>query len=117
MADGGGVALRHLREINRRPKPRVRETPPPTRFAGHLLPQEEEDRARDLPLDERRGVGIAAGETFVLAYNSPHAGNLFTTLTAIPEPTTWTLMIAGFGAVGAMLRTQRRRRNAALAGA
>lgn len=32
-----------------------------------------------------------------------------TQLTAVPEPGTWTMMIVGFGAAGAMLRTARRR--------
>ncbi|TAL35659.1 MAG: PEP-CTERM sorting domain-containing protein [Phenylobacterium sp.] len=27
---------------------------------------------------------------------------------AVPEPATWTMMILGFGAAGAMLRTRRR---------
>ena len=35
------------------------------------------------------------------------------TLVAVPEPTTWALMIMGFGGIGAMVRT--RRRQAALA--
>lgn len=30
--------------------------------------------------------------------------------TAVPEPTTWALMIAGFGGAGAMLRRERRQR-------
>ncbi len=33
-----------------------------------------------------------------------------TQLTAVPEPGTWTMMIVGFGAAGAMLRSARRRR-------
>lgn len=32
-----------------------------------------------------------------------------TQLTAVPEPGTWTMMIVGFGAAGAMLRAARRR--------
>ena len=30
------------------------------------------------------------------------------TLTAVPEPATWALMIVGFGGAGAMLRSRRR---------
>ena len=30
-------------------------------------------------------------------------------LTAVPEPATWGLMLLGFGAMGGMLRTRRRR--------
>lgn len=33
---------------------------------------------------------------------------------AVPEPTTWALLIAGFGLVGAALRSRRRRAGAAL---
>lgn len=37
-------------------------------------------------------------------------GNVFrlTSLTAVPEPATWTLLIAGFGVAGGMLRRRRR---------
>jgi hypothetical protein len=42
MADGGGVTLRYPRDSRRPTQLRFRETPPPTRFAGHLLPQAEE---------------------------------------------------------------------------
>ena len=31
------------------------------------------------------------------------------TLSAVPEPATWAMMILGFGAVGTMVRTSRRR--------
>lgn len=34
---------------------------------------------------------------------------VYITTAAVPEPTTWALMILGFGSVGAMLRNQRRR--------
>jgi hypothetical protein len=41
---------------------------------------------------------------------APGAGNANTTIDvfAIPEPTTWALMIMGFGGVGAMVRSRRR---------
>ena len=35
--------------------------------------------------------------------------NLTESAAAVPEPTTWAMMIIGFGAVGAMVRTSRRR--------
>ena len=44
-----------------------------------------------------------------------HASNI--TLTAVPEPTAWSLMIAGFGLAGAGLRLARRDRRAGLAAA
>jgi hypothetical protein len=39
-----------------------------------------------------------------------YATDLFATLTitSVPEPTTWTLMLAGFGALGGVLRARRR---------
>ena len=42
-----------------------------------------------------------------------HASNI--TLTAVPEPTAWSLMIAGFGLAGAGLRLARRDRRVGLA--
>lgn len=36
-----------------------------------------------------------------------------TSMSAVPEPATWAMMIAGFGAVGSAVRKARRRRNAA----
>ena len=42
-------------------------------------------------------------------------GNSFITPGPVPEPTTWALMILGFGSAGAMLR--RRRRSSSFAGA
>jgi hypothetical protein len=35
--------------------------------------------------------------------------------TAVPEPTSWALMLMGFGGLGAMLRSNRRRQVAAVA--
>lgn len=43
-----------------------------------------------------------------------YSGNLSFSPNAVPEPTTWALMITGFGGAGAMLR-RRRREGAALA--
>ncbi|QXQ08182.1 PEPxxWA-CTERM sorting domain-containing protein [Sphingosinicellaceae bacterium] len=56
---------------------------------------------------------IAAGDSYGLYINSTDGGNGGATLSlgGVPEPTTWALLIAGFGMVGVTMR----RRNAALA--
>lgn len=41
--------------------------------------------------------------------------DLYSVASAVPEPTTWALMIVGFGAAGAMVRSARRREGLALA--
>jgi PEP-CTERM motif len=41
--------------------------------------------------------------------------DLYSVASAVPEPTTWALMIVGFGAAGAMVRNARRRDSLALA--
>lgn len=48
--------------------------------------------------------------THVYTINAPGAGSANSTIDifAIPEPTTWALMIMGFGGVGAMVRSRRR---------
>ena len=38
-----------------------------------------------------------------------HAINYAFRISAVPEPATWAMMIIGFGAVGSMVRTSRRR--------
>ena len=62
MADGGGVALRSPRETELRAARRVRETPPPTCFAGHLLPQGEEgdNAALGMNVDTSKAKGPTA---------------------------------------------------------
>lgn len=47
-----------------------------------------------------------------LTISSTAPMRVFFSVTAIPEPSTWALMIAGFGACGVMLRRQRRARPA-----
>jgi hypothetical protein len=49
----------------------------------------------------------------LVSINGANQEQLF--LTAVPEPATWAMMIAGFGLVGGALRSQRRQARAALA--
>lgn len=44
----------------------------------------------------------------LLPPSSGPSGPLETIVTAVPEPTTWTLMILGFGGIGAILRRRRQ---------
>lgn len=40
---------------------------------------------------------------------SANIDNIVATVAAVPEPATWAMMLIGFGAVGAAMRSQRRR--------
>lgn len=40
---------------------------------------------------------------------SANIDNIVASVAAVPEPATWTMMLIGFGAVGAAMRSQRRR--------
>jgi hypothetical protein len=62
----------------------------------------------DSVADERGGGGGALGVQFIVRVDGTPLS-----FTAAPEPASWTLMIAGFGAAGALIR----RRRGALAGA
>jgi hypothetical protein len=58
------------------------------------------------------GVTLAAVQPSGSTYLWPTADNLTLggqVLSAVPEPATWAMMIIGFGAVGSMVRTSRRR--------
>ena len=58
-----------------------------------------------------RHPAFLAGDTqkiYFTAGLSDEAHGLFGSLTAVPEPWTWTLMTAGFGLMGATLRARRR---------
>jgi hypothetical protein len=57
-------------------------------------------------------VGAGADDTLSIAFT---LSNGFVTATGAPEPASWTLMIAGFGAVGSALRLRGRRTTARLA--
>ncbi len=55
-------------------------------------------------------------QTFIDRIPVPPTGTLptgtvftFRTVTAVPEPVTWTAMVVGFGLIGSTLRTRRRR--------
>jgi hypothetical protein len=50
--------------------------------------------------------GDTIGNNLALAWSSV---TFSVTDTAVPEPSTWALMILGFGSVGTMLRSRRRR--------
>ena len=39
------------------------------------------------------------------------------TISAVPEPVTWAMMLIGFGGLGAVMRTQRRKQLSAVAAA
>jgi hypothetical protein len=53
------------------------------------------------------------GNASALVLHSQVPATFYTSAVMVPEPDAWTLMIAGFGAVGAMLRGGRRRTAAA----
>lgn len=58
------------------------------------------------------GDGVFAGFVFPSADFAGAAGNVFARFTptsAVPEPQTWAFMIVGFGAIGATLRSSRRK--------
>jgi uncharacterized protein (TIGR03118 family) len=57
------------------------------------------------------GNGFLAGDTqkiYLTAGLSDEAHGLFASLTAVPEPGAWMLLITGFGVAGAALRARRR---------
>jgi hypothetical protein len=60
------------------------------------------------------GVGIAAGASFVLQYQSPVVGDRFTPLNPVPLPAALPLFATGLGALG-LLGWRRKRKAAALA--
>lgn len=65
-------------------------------------------------LNEGNTNSYAGGAAFVVGndgaiWRSPWDMNFRTWTSAVPEPSTWAMMIVGFGAVGSMVRTSRRR--------
>ena len=62
-----------------------------------------------LNLSQSLGYSVAGGQTF---YGNDRLGTFSTAVTAVvPEPTTWAMMILGFGAIGISLRATKRRSN------
>jgi hypothetical protein len=56
------------------------------------------------------GHGIAPGQSFLFEYNSPTAGNEFSSITPVPEPTTLALFGSGLvGMVGVVKRARKSR--------
>lgn len=56
-------------------------------------------------------VATGATTTFRLSTTDPGSGGVFfdsVSVTGVPEPATWAMMIVGFGAAGALLRRSRR---------
>lgn len=49
----------------------------------------------------------ADGSTTPVIYPGPNGGPSALTITAVPEPAAWALMLAGFGGLGAVLRRRR----------
>lgn len=77
------------------------------------------DGNQDIPSTNRRvtitrqaGDAAIGGIRFTSSLNSAEVDNL---VFAVPEPTTWAMMIFGFGAIGMAMRARRRRENAVLA--
>ncbi len=60
-------------------------------------------------LGDTKAIG---GIRFTTGVNSIEVDNV---VFAVPEPTTWALMLAGFGMVGMMMRSRRRRTNVVFA--
>lgn len=85
------------------------------RGAGYLAGYNCQPFLPDQSLCQPRGLDLTAGGVgYVLGFQSGDSGPApadFASLTAVPEPSAWALMIGGLGAVGAALR----RRRAALA--
>lgn len=74
---------------------------------------------QDLPSTNRRitftrsaGDALIGGITFSSSGNSAEIDNV---VFAVPEPSTWALMLAGFGMVGMAMRARRRRTNVVFA--
>lgn len=58
--------------------------------------------------DEFTGIGPFIGSVDKIYFTVANSA-LFEVSSAVPEPATWAMMIIGFGAVGSMVRTSRRR--------
>lgn len=85
-------------------------------YGGSLL-ADQTFSSIDTFVGQNAGPGSAGPYSVTARYTitAPTGGEALANvaITAVPEPATWALMIAGFGGAGAMIRT--RRRQAALA--
>lgn len=82
---------------------------PPTDFVGFLVPFGFRDAVSVWSV-----IGSASGvQGWSAWHRAQDVGGRLTwvefELSAVPEPTSWAMMIIGFGAVGSMVRTSRRR--------
>jgi hypothetical protein len=69
-------------------------------------PNGESGSASGIPI--YRGIENILSVTYTARGNGTFSGNLFFTPVAVPEPATWAMMLAGFGAIGFTMRRRRK---------
>jgi hypothetical protein len=60
----------------------------------------------DLLFDSR--IADGSGDVPTEVFFDSHTFGVFSTAAAVPEPSTWAMMLAGFGGLGAVLRSRRK---------